>query len=158
MSQSSDGQQSNQPFVSQYPELKIPEEGFVSSLPKHLLEGADEQTKWIMNEISRNSAATEFACHGAVELSSHLRALNGKTFRNEKGLQGVRDDMADLKKEVIVLQDQMKSVSPIVGTVSTVRLVFSNKISWIILGLAGAFLLGLNRDTVWKILQYFFAP
>lgn len=150
--------ESPQPFSSQYPELRIPEGGFKSSLPAHLLEGADAQTTFIMNEISRNSAATEFACRGAVELSTHLRALNGKTFRNESGVRALEDKVDGLAAEVKQLADQMKNVGPIVTTVSTARLVFSHKLSWIVVALAGAFLLGFNRETVWKVFQYFFAP
>ncbi len=147
--------ESNPPFQSQYPELKIPVEGFKSSLPEHLLEGADRQTQWIMNEISRNSAATEFACHGAVELSSHLRALNGKTYKNEKGLSEVKDQIVDLKKEVVDLKTQMRAMKPIIGPLSTIRVVFSYKIAWFILAIVVLFLAGINRDALLKIAKYF---
>lgn len=96
---------SQPPFESRVPELKIPEHGFQSTLPQHLLEGADPQTIWLLNEISKNTQATEFACRGVVELSLHLRALNGKTYKNESS-------NAVLKDKVEVLEAQALAVAP----------------------------------------------
>ncbi len=94
-----------EPFKSSLPELKLPPGGFQSNLPPHLLEGADEQTRYIMNEISRNTAATQFACLAAVTHNEHLRTLNGKTYKTEKVAE-------DLRAEILVLKEQAASVSP----------------------------------------------
>lgn len=99
------------PFESRYPELSLPEHGFQSTLPAHLLEGADEQTRYIMNEISRNSAATEFACRAAVDQSRHLRALNGKTFKNERGLAEARQHLDDLMEKAQIVEPLIKPVN-----------------------------------------------
>lgn len=99
------------PFESRYPELSLPPGGWKSTLPEHLLEGADSQTLFIMTELSKASQANDFACHGVVELSKHLRALNGKTYRNEKA---VGDAQADLD----TLKDQAKVVTPFIKPLS----------------------------------------
>ncbi len=143
MSQSPDP---HSPFESQYPELKIPSDGWKSNIPAHLLASADDQMKWLMQEMSKNTQATEFACKGVVDLSRHLRTLNGKTYRNEKGV-------SDLAADVETLKAAARAAAPLVNTLSIVRIVFSNKVSWAILGLAVLFLLGFNRDVlpaIWK--------
>lgn len=94
------------PFESRYPELSLPPGGWKSTLPDHLLEGADPQTLFIMHELSKNSQATEFACRGVVELSQHLRALNGKTYKTEKGL-------GEARSEVDILNDKAATMEPI---------------------------------------------
>lgn len=99
------------PFESRYPELSLPPGGFKSTIPAYLLDGADDQQRWIMEEISRNSAATEFACRGAVELSQHLRALNGKTYKTEKGLAETKADVDGLKASAAVVSPFLKPVS-----------------------------------------------
>jgi len=83
----------------------MPPEGFVSTIPPHLLDSCDEQTKWLLNEISKNTQATEFACHGVVVLSEHMRTLNGRTFKNEKAASLLAD-------QVGVLQEQAKTMTP----------------------------------------------
>lgn len=144
------------PYQSQYPELKLPDGGFRSTLPEHLLNGADDQMSWIMHEISRNSAATEFACRGAVDLSNHLRALNGKTNRNAVGLDEARAEIAALKTDNATLKAQVEAARPIVGTIITVKTLFSNKLFLIIFGMSVLFLLGFNRDILPAIAKYFF--
>jgi len=158
MPQSSDGQPTNQPFQSQYPELKIPEHGFTSNIPPYLLENCDPQMTWLLNEVSKNTAATEFACRGAVDLSAHLRALNGKTFRNEKKLIENIEEVNRVKEGQSELKAQFQSIRAIVGTVSTLKVVFTNRIFLAITGLAVLFLLGFNRDILFKIAKFFLAP
>lgn len=93
------------PYQSTVPELKMPPDGFVSNIPPHLLENCDEQTKWLLNEISKNTQATEFACHGVVKLSEHMRMLNGKTYKNERAA-------AILGDKVDALETQSKTMTP----------------------------------------------
>lgn len=99
------------PFESRYPELSLPPGGWKSSLPEHLLEGADPQTLFIMTELSKASQANDFACHGVVELSKHLRTLNGKTFKNERAV-------AEAQAGVDALSDQAKVVTPFLKPIS----------------------------------------
>lgn len=102
-------------FKSSLPELRLPAEGFQSSLPPHLLEGADEQTRYIMNEISRNSAATEFACRAAVTHNEHLRTLNGRTGKNEKHIGDTESDVKTLKEQVSAASPLFKPVAMFVA-------------------------------------------
>lgn len=102
---------STSPFESRYPELTLPPGGFKSTIPAYLLDGADDQQRWIMEEISRNSAATEFACRGAVEVSQHLRALNGKTYKNEKAVGEAREELENLKGQAKVMSPFLKPLS-----------------------------------------------
>ncbi len=99
------------PFESRYPELKIPDNGFQSTIPAHLLEGCDDQMRWLMEEISKNTQATEFACRGAVELSQHLRALNGKTYRNEKAVGEASQAIEDLQTQAAAVGPFLKPIS-----------------------------------------------
>lgn len=77
----------------------MPAGGFVSSIPAHLLIDADPQMRWVMEEISKSTAANEFACRAAVTHNEHLRKLNGKTFRNEKAHEEVRAELEALKAQ-----------------------------------------------------------
>lgn len=146
---------SNEPYVSPLLELKLPEQGFVSSIPPSLLKDCEPQMAWLMHEVSKNTAATEFACRGAVELSSHLRTLNGKTYRSERGIEDLRAEVAQLKADNLVLKAQVLSLAPIVTTVSTTKMLLTNKVFLVVLGAAVLFALGYNRETflsIWKAL------
>ena len=98
------------PYQSRYPELKIPEDGFKSTIPAHLLEGCNPQMQWLLQEVSKNTQATEFACKAVVEQNNHLRALNGKTYRNEK-------DIADTRVELGLLSQQTAGFAPLIKPV-----------------------------------------
>lgn len=98
-------------FKSTIAELALPRGGFVSKLPPHLLQDADPQTAWIMHEMSKNTQATEFACHAVLEQNAHLRALNGKTYRNEKGLAEAKETVAALNKKAEVMEPMFKPLS-----------------------------------------------
>jgi hypothetical protein len=89
-----------QPYKSTLPELRLPDGGFKSSLPEHLLSETSEQMRWIMHEMSRNSAATEFACKAAVMHNEHLRQLNGRTAKNEERANDIRSELASFKEEI----------------------------------------------------------
>ena len=98
-------------FESRFPELKFPEEGWKSTIPSHLLEGCDDQTKWLLEEISKNTQATNFACHAVVDVSKHLRTLNGRTYKSEKAV-------FEAKQEVETLKGQAKAVTPFLKPIS----------------------------------------
>lgn len=97
----------NHPYHSTIPDLSLPEGGWKSSIPPHLLTNADPQIAWIMEEISKNTQATEFACRAVVAQNAHLKALNGKTFRNEQAA-------LVLEHEVEQLKSQAKTIEPLV--------------------------------------------
>ena len=107
----SQSQQSTPPFESRYPELALPEQGWKSTIPPTLLDGADPQMSWLLQEMSKNTQATEFACRGAVELSHYLRQLNGKTYRNEKAVGEAQQDLEDLKQQARVMTPFLKPVT-----------------------------------------------
>lgn len=104
MSSSSPSPEPSQ-YQSSIPELSLPIDGWKSNIPPHLLDGADPQLAWIMQEISKNTQATEFACRAVVAQNQHLKALNGKTFRNEKSA-------TILSEKVEKLEDIAEKLSP----------------------------------------------
>lgn len=95
------------PFESTLPELTIPSDGFKSTIPEHLLSKVGDEMKWLMQEVSKNTNATEFSCRAAVEHNRHLRTLNGRTFKNEKAMDKANDKIDALEK-------QAKTVTPII--------------------------------------------
>jgi hypothetical protein len=103
--------ESTPPFVSRYPELSLPPGGWKSTLPEHLLEGADPQTLFIMHELSKNSQATDFACRAVIEQNAHLRALNGKTYRNERGLAEIKGSVDTLTEKAAIMEPLFKPLS-----------------------------------------------
>ncbi len=102
-----------------------------------------------MNEISRNSAATEFACKAAVTHNEHLRMLNGKTYKTAQTAETLRTDVDGLKA-------QMQTVSPITTAINTARMVLTNKMFLALLAMAILFLLGFNRDILPTIIKALF--
>lgn len=136
-------------FESQYPELHIPEGGWKSNIPEHLLENASKSDIWLMEEMSKNSQATDFACRGAVDLSRHLRTLNGKTYKTEKATSDLADD-------VKLLKAQMELVNPMAKTFSTAVTVATNKVFLVIFAGFMLFLLGYNRTIIPAIVKYFY--
>lgn len=126
---------------SDYPELKLPPDGWKSNIPAHLLDSADPEMKWLMQEMSKNTQATEWNGRAALDTNVHVRKTNGR-------LKSAEQSVIDLKADVETLKANARAVAPIVSTLSIVRIVFSNKVSWVILGLAILFLLGFNRDVL----------
>lgn len=94
---------------STLPEITLPEGGFKSTIPEHLLANETPATQWIMKELSKNSQATEFACQAAEVHNHHLRALNGKTYKNEKVAEEVRAELIALKEQNVVLTPVSKA-------------------------------------------------
>jgi hypothetical protein len=92
--------ESTSPFESRFPELNIPPHGWESNIPAHLLDSCDEQTRWLMEEISKNTQATNFASQGVSDISRHLRELNGRVGKQEAKLSKDRDDIDTLKAQV----------------------------------------------------------
>lgn len=63
-----------------------------------------------MEEVSRNSAATEFACQAAVTHNEHLRILNGRTLKNERITEAIKGEIATLKEQSGVLSPVSKAL------------------------------------------------
>lgn len=95
---------------SSLPDLNLPPGGFVSNIPEHLLASETPATQWIMRELSKNSQATEFACQAAVTHNEHLKALNGRTLKNEKAAEEIRADVAALKSQGDILNPISKAI------------------------------------------------
>jgi len=68
--------------------------------------------KWLLEEVSKNTQATEFACKAVMEQNNHLRALNGKTFKNEKAI-------VEVSQQVDELVAQSNTVAPFLKPVKT---------------------------------------
>ena len=99
------------PFESRYPELHLPEGGFQSTIPAHLLENSDPQMMWLLQEVSKNTQATEFACRGVVDMSQHLRTLNGQTNKNKMAISAAQEDVDSLKGQAKVVTPFLKPIS-----------------------------------------------
>ncbi len=116
------------PFESRYPELSLPPGGWKSTLPEHLLIGADEQTAFIMHELSKNTQATEFACRAVLEQNAHLRSLNGKVYRNEQTI-------GEAQTELNALKDQASVVTPFIKPLSMFATLWEWTIfKWVFIG------------------------
>lgn len=102
---------STPPFKSSIADIILPPEGFQSKIPPHLLENCDEATKWIMQEMSKSTQVSEFVLHATLEHNRHLRALNGKTFKNERGLSEIQDTVITLNEKVTLLDPLFKPTS-----------------------------------------------
>ena len=103
--------QQSQPYKSSIPAITVPPDGWKSNIPEHLLTGAEPQLSWIMHEISKNTQATEFACHGVAQLSEYLRELNGKTARTIENVAKQRDQLDELNKKAKTMEPFFKPVS-----------------------------------------------
>lgn len=98
-------------FESKFPELKIPEHGWESTIPKHLLENCDPQMEYLLNEVSKNTQATNFACQGVHKISNHLRELNGRVHKSATKIERSEEEIETLK-------NQAKAVSPFLKPIS----------------------------------------
>lgn len=98
-------------FESRFPELILPKNGWESNIPAHLLDGIDPQTEWLLNEISKNTQATNFACQAVVDVSKHLRTLNGRVYKGEEEAGKTKGDLETLK-------NQAKAVTPFLKPIS----------------------------------------
>lgn len=137
---------SDQPPQSDYPELSLPEGGWKSSIPEHLLKDAKPADRWLMEEMSKNSQATDFCSRAAVESNGLIRRTNGRLKGAEARIIDLTNEVAQLKADNLVLKAQILALAPIVSTVATTRMLLSSKIVLAILGAAVLFFFGFNRD------------
>lgn len=116
------------PFESRFPELNVPVEGWRSNIPEHLLKDCEPQMVWLLQEVSKNTQATNFACHGVTDISRHLRGLNGKVYKNEEKLGRAKEDLETLK-------EQAQAVSPFLKPISMFATLWSYSIfKWFFVG------------------------
>ncbi len=107
----SSADQSSTPFKSSISDISLPPEGFKSKIPPHLLEGCDDATRWMMEEMSKATQVNEFVLHATIEHNSHLRALNGKTFKTEKGLSETKEALEALIAKADLMEPLFKPLS-----------------------------------------------
>ncbi len=136
---------------SDYPELRLPEGGWKSNIPSHLLTDCEPQMAWLMQEMSKNTQATEWNSHASIEISQNVRKTNGR-------LKGAERNIIDLQADIKEMKSQMRAMKPIIGPLSTIRVVFSYKIAWFILAIVLLFLAGFNRDALFKVAKFFLEP
>ncbi len=129
MSDSTDKEQ----FKSSLPELKLPENGFQSSLPEHFLANESPAIQWMMKELSKNSQATEFACKVAVAHNEHLRQLNGKTSKNIVAIENIKTDVENLN-------EQANELKPVANAMTSFSNLWNSK-PFKIIFLSGTFFL-----------------
>lgn len=83
----------------------MPDGGFASNIPPHLLDGADDQTRWLMNEMSKNSQGIEWTCHGLLDTNRQVRRTNGRLLKAEA-------EITDLSSKMESLETQAKAMTP----------------------------------------------
>lgn len=91
--------ETNPPYKSSLPEISLPSGGWKSNIPNHLLEDTDPATRWLMEEVSKNTQATEFACQAAVLHNNHLRALNGQVYKSKEKIAVLEEGQHKLDKQ-----------------------------------------------------------
>lgn len=133
---------------SDYPELTLPPGGFVSKVPAPMLDGATPVDRWMMDEMSRNTQATEFCMRAAVEANALIRQTNGRLKVAEAQLADHEDDIAATKTDVGVIGVQFRRIKPLLDSLTMTRTLLRSKPFLIMLGICAAFLLGINRDTL----------
>lgn len=140
---------SNHQPETDYPELRLPVDGWKSAIPPALLINVEPEMVWLMQEMSKNTQATEWSGQAVLEVHGYVRNTNGKANRAER-------DILLLKEEVATLKAQLASVTPITNAIATARLVFTNKVFLVILAMSILFLLGFNRDILPAIFKALF--
>lgn len=107
---------SNAPFPkSPYPPLTLPEGGFKSNLPEHLLADADPATRWIMEQLSKNTQAVEWACHGLTETHAQVRLTNGRLLKAEASIKDDEAKLDVLNEKASVMEPIFKPLSQFMG-------------------------------------------
>lgn len=66
---------------------------------------------WLMNEMSKNTQATDFACRGVEKISDHLRELNGKVSKSAAKIEESKVEIQDLKDKADVVSPFLKPIS-----------------------------------------------
>ena len=97
-------------FKPSVPELTLPAEGFLSKIPDHLLDETDPATKWIMEEISKNTQVTEFTLHATLKHNEYLRQLNGRVGTNEGAIAKIKNEVKELIDEAEAMSTFRKVV------------------------------------------------
>jgi len=136
---------SDDQLPSDYPALSLPDGGFKSNIPKHLLEGATPSDKWIMEELSKNTQATEFCMRAAVEANALIRQTNGRLRVAESQLLDHEDDIGAAQADVAALGTQCRRIKPLLDSLALAKAVAQNKLFWIMTIICAAFLLRYNR-------------
>lgn len=138
---------------SDYPELKLPVGGWQSTIPSHLLDGATPADRWMMEEMSKNTQATEFCVRAALSTNEQVRLTNGRLRAAESQLVDLEDDMDAAKSDVSALGSQFRRIKPFLDSLTTARTLLKSKVFRVMLLITVLFLLGYNRDTLISILK-----
>lgn len=134
---------------SDYPEISLPIGGFKSNIPEYLLHESDPQMKWLMEEMSKNTQATNFGVTAAIDTNTQVRKTNGRLKMAEKNI-------TDLKQDVIILKGQMDNINPLAASISTIRVILSNRLFILIAAMGILFLLGFNRSVIADLIKILF--
>lgn len=148
--------QPNTVMSSDYPDISLPPGGFKPKIPTGLLANASDIDKWLIEEMSKNTQATEFACNAAISINQNVQKTNGRLKGAEAHIVDLRTEIAQLKADNLALAAQVMSLAPIANTVATTKTLLGNKIFLIILGGFTLFLLGYNREVLPAIFKFFF--
>lgn len=81
---------------STYAQLVAPAE-FKSQIPAYLLNGASDQDKHIMAELSIGSQYNKWLVNALVETHAQVRRTNGRLIRAEEDLKDLKGDRKSVK-------------------------------------------------------------
>lgn len=105
--------ESTPPFQSAYPSLERPV--FQPSVPEFLLEGASDQDKYIISQLSLVNQYVQWAV--TTEMSTHSQVLktNGRLIRAEKALEETRKELDALNEKATTMEPLFKPVSQLMN-------------------------------------------
>jgi len=96
---------------SSYPPLERPQ--FHSNIPPHLLQGVDDQTKYVIESLSLIDQQNQWLIKAAIDTNEQVRHTNGRV----KNLEKVRDKITSFW---VVLMGIILSLSTILGLIALI--------------------------------------
>ena len=91
---------------SSYPELKKPI--FHDNIPSHLLAGIDDQSRYIIQQLSMISQQNEWLISAAIDTNAQVRHTNGRVLGLEEWKRPIEE--ADVAAKLDKLEDWKKSL------------------------------------------------
>lgn len=110
---SSADQSSTSPFKSAYPPLIRPD--FKPSVPTFLLEGASEQDKYIIEQLSLVNQYAQWSVTTEMQTHEQVLKTNGRLIKAEKELEQTRAQLSELAERAAIMEPLFKPLSQFMG-------------------------------------------
>lgn len=108
-----------------YPELDKPE--FKSSIPPHLLNNTDDQTKYVLKQLDMINQQNEWLIRAAVDTNEQVRHTNGRLKSIEKWKETLEEKHITEKLDMM---DTFKDTE----FVEVIKIVKTLKSFWVVFG------------------------